>query len=107
MEQGVNMGLADALSRKDKVDTMDNNHIATMLPRDDVHLQHVQQLDLALAQKILQSSTTNPIITKALAAMHNDNIDPWLPRTTKEDWKFKDGKLYFKHHLYIPEEAWH
>ena len=39
--------------------------------------------------------------------MHNENIDPWLPQTTREDWNFEDGKLYFKHHLYIPEEAQH
>ena len=44
---------------------------------------------------------------KALMAMVGDNIDPWLPHTTKEDWEFEDSLLYFKHHLYIPEVAHH
>ena len=42
-----------------------------------------------------------------MEAMHNNNIDPWLPQTTKEDWKFENENLYFKHYLYIPEEAQH
>ena len=37
--------------------------------------------------------------------MHNENIDLWLPWTTKDDWQFEEGKLYFKHCLYIPEDA--
>ena len=44
---------------------------------------------------------------KALMAMVGDNIDPWLPHTTKEDWEFEDSLLDFKHHLYIPEVAHH
>ena len=86
---------------------MDDNHIVTMLPEDDVCHHHIQQLDLDLAQKISNSSMSDPIITKALAAMNNADIDPWLPWTTKEDWKFEDSKLYFKHPLYIPGEARH
>ena len=33
--------------------------------------------------------------------------EPWIPRTTKEDWKFVDNTLYFKHCLYVPESAHH
>ena len=33
--------------------------------------------------------------------------EPWIPRTTKEDWKFVDNTLYFKHRLYVPESAHH
>ena len=87
--------------------TLDDNYIVTMLPEDNVHQNHVWQLDLDLAQKISKSSVMDPIITKALAGMHNENINPWLPWTTKEGWKFEDGNLYFKHCLYIPEEVWH
>ena len=36
MEQGVNMGPANALPQKDKVNTTNNNNMVTMLPRDDV-----------------------------------------------------------------------
>ena len=63
---------------------MDDNHMVTMLPKDDVCQHHCKQLDLNLAQKISQSSSLDPIITKALVAMHDENIDPWLPQTTKE-----------------------
>ena len=74
--------------------------MVTMLPKDNMQLHHVQQLDLNLTQKISQSSSSDPIISKALVAIHDENIDPWSPQTTKEDWKFKEGKLYFKHCLY-------
>ena len=43
---------------------------------------------------------------KVLEAMNADSIDPWLPQTTKEDWRFENGYLYFKNHLHIPEDAW-
>ena len=65
--------------QKKDVNTMDDNHIVTMLPEDDVCHHHIQQLDLDLAQKISNSSMSDPIITKALAAMNNADIDPWLP----------------------------
>ena len=78
-----------------------------MLPDNDVYNYHIWQLDLDLAQKISNSSTSNPIIVKALVVMNNANINLWLSQTTKEDWRIEDSKLYFKHHLYIPEEAQH
>ena len=99
------MGPADALSRKDEVNTTDDNHMVTMLSENNVCHKHVRQLDLALMQKITKSSAIDPIVTKALAAMNDKNIDPWLPQTTKEDWKFENRHLYFKNQIYIPEEA--
>ena len=32
---------------------------------------------------------------------------PWLPHTSKKDWMFKHGSLYFKNWLYIPEDTRH
>ena len=39
--------------------------------------------------------------------MNDETGEPWIPRTTKVDWEFEDGALYFKHQLYIPELACH
>ena len=60
-----------------------------------------------LWDKTYQSSTDDPIITKALADMNKDRGELWILRTTKADWKFKKGALYFKGQLYIPEGACH
>ena len=49
----------------------------------------------------------DPIVTKALAAMSNETGEPWILRTTKANWEFKDSALYFKHQLYVPELACH
>ena len=46
----------------------------------------------------------DPIVTKALAAMNDENKAPWLPQTTKEDWKFDHGHLCFKNQMYILDE---
>ena len=76
VEQEVNMRLADALSWKNEVNTAEDNHMVTMLPKDDFQRQQIWQLDTDLTQKITQSSKTDPIVSKALDAMHDDNIDP-------------------------------
>lgn len=68
---------------------------------------YVQHLNLYLADKIKCSSTSDTIIVKALAAMNNKSSEPWLPCTSKDNWTFANGSLYFKHQLYIPEEAQH
>ena len=59
VEQGVNMSPADALSRKDEVDTVADNHVVTMLSKDDFQWHQIWQLDLDLAQKITSSSKTD------------------------------------------------
>ena len=66
VEWGVNMGLANALSQKDEVDTAEDNHMVTMLPKYDFQWHQIQQLDLDLTHKIASSSQTDPVMTKAL-----------------------------------------
>ena len=39
--------------------------------------------------------------------MTEQTEEPWIPQTTKDDWKFTDGALYFKNCLYIPDMAHH
>ena len=106
VEWGINMGLANALSRKDEVDTDDDNREITMLKGDNLY-HHICAIDSALAKKIAASSTLDPIVIKALVAMNEETGEPWIPWTTKTDWEFMDGMLYFKHQLYIPELACH
>ena len=66
VEWGVNMGLANALSQQDEVDTAEDNHMVTMLPKYDFQWHQIQQLDLDLTHKIASSSQTDPVMTKAL-----------------------------------------
>ena len=51
---------------------------------------------MALAQKITLSSTSDPVVVKALAAMNDEEGELWIPQTAKEDWTFDNGMLYFK-----------
>ena len=106
VERGINMGPADALSRKDEIETSDDNWEITLLGGKDQYF-HVCTIDAALAKKISSSSKEDPIVTKALAAMNNDSSKPWIPQTTAANWKFVDNSLYFKHCLYVPEPAHH
>ena len=106
VEQGINMGPTDALSRKDEIDTCDNNREITLLKGKDQYF-HICTIDAALTKKISSSSKGDPIVTKALATMNNNSGEPWIPRTMAADWKFIDNTLYFKHHLYVPEPAHH
>ena len=104
VEQGINMGPADALSWKDNIETSDDNWEITLLKSRDQYF-HIHAINAALAKKISSLSTEDPVITTALAAMNHDNSKPWIPRTATTDWKFIDNSLYFKHRLYVPEPA--
>ena len=72
------MGLGDTLSQKDKIDTSNDNREITLL-KGGVCYHHIQLLNTVLASKISSSSSTNPIITKALAAMNDTEGEPWIP----------------------------
>ena len=84
VEQGINMGLADTLSRKDEVETGDDNQEITLLSGKDQYF-HIKAIDAALAKKISSSTVQDPIVTKALAAMNHDGGEPWIPRTVAAD----------------------
>ena len=100
------MGPADALSQKDDIETGDDNWEITLLKGKDQYF-HIRTIDVALAKKISSSTTEDPIISKALAALYSDNKEPWIPHTTAANWKFINNSLYFKHRLYIPEPVRH
>ena len=101
VERGINMGPADALSRKDDIETSNDNREITLLKGKDQYF-HIRAIDVALEKKISSSTAADPIISKALAAMNSDTKEPWIPHTTAADWKFNNNSLYFKHRLYIP-----
>ena len=71
------MGPADALSWKDEIETSDDNREITLLKGRDQYF-HIRAIDVALAKKISSSTTQDPIVTKALAAMNNDGGKPWI-----------------------------
>ena len=100
------MGLTDTLSWKDEIETSNDNREITLLKGKDQYF-HIHAIDATLAKKISSSSTTDLIIPKALAAMNDAIGEPWIPQTAKEDWKFVDNALYFKHCLYVLEPAHH
>ena len=90
------MGPADTLSRKDEVDTDDDNQEITLIKGGDQYF-HIHTLDTALTDRITSSSASDPIVTKALTTMKDEKGEPWIPQTTKMDWEFIDRALYFKH----------
>ena len=97
------MGPTDALSRKDEIETCDDNREITLLKGKDQYF-HIHAIDATLIEKI-SSSNGDPIVMKALATMNNDSGEPWIPQTMAADWKFIDNTLYFKHRLNVPEPA--
>ena len=74
VEWEVNMGPANALSWKDEVDTTEDNHMVTMLPKNNVQTHYIWQLDLALVKKISKSSKTDLIITKVFSVWKSSPV---------------------------------
>lgn len=50
----------------------------------------------ALSNKIDFSSSSNPMVTKALTTMNNKTGESWLSQTNKEDWVFEHNPLLQK-----------
>ena len=90
------MAPADALSRRDHVDTTLDNQEASICPEPVV----IQALDLALAQKIQSSSESDPLVLRALESLKKGST--LFPRSSREDWHMTNGHLYFKGRMYIP-----
>ena len=100
------MGLTDTLSWKDEVDTDDDNREIILL-KGNSQYHHICAINAVLVEKITSSSSLDPVVIKALAAMNDETAEPWIPWTAKTNWEFTDGALYFKHWLYILEPACH
>ena len=96
---GSQMGPANTLSHKNKIDTNNNNQDIVLLPP----MLFIKAINVALANKIAHSSPSNLLVSAALHAL--DDGKSLLVRASKHDWHYNDGKLYFKNQLYIPETA--
>jgi len=95
------MGPADALLRRNEVDTSLDNTAVTMLPSVSDVL--IRALDVRLAKRIADFTATDPLVKDATDAMAKHSS--LFPRAARDDWTFLDGALYYKSHLYVPEPA--
>ena len=89
------MAPADALSRKDLINTADDNVDVTIVLDPVV----IQALDLSLVYHIQSSSSSDPLVLKVIQAVQDGS--PLFPRSALTDWTFKDGHLYFKGSMYV------
>ena len=87
---GSKMAPANALSQRDYIDTSEDNINAAICPEPVV----IGALDLSLAQHIQHSSSSNPLVLRAIENLHNST--PLFPRSSVNDWKYEDGHLYYK-----------
>ena len=98
------MAPADALSCWNDMDTTHGNMDIQLLPPNAFD-QQLQAIDVALVDKIKNSSACDLLILQAIHQMEKEL--PLFNRSKAEDWTFDNGWLYYKTHLYIPEPAHH
>ena len=89
----------DTLSRKDLIDTTDDNADVAIVPDPVV----IQALNLSLVCHIKSSSSSDPLVLKAIQAMQDGS--PLFPCSALTDWTFEDSRLYFKGWMYVPPAA--
>ena len=96
---GKDLAVPDALSRRSDhiLSDEDDNDKVTLLP-DNLF---VNVIDIALTDKLRQSSAADPIVEKALLAMESSAPPPM--KSALSDWKFEDGILTYKSRIYVPE----
>ena len=92
------MAPADTLSRRNHVDTTQDNQEASICPEPVI----IQALDLALAQKIQSSTKSDPLVLQALESLKVSS--PLFPHSSKDDWHMTNSHLYFKGRMYIPPQ---
>ena len=95
------MAPADALSRKDVVDTSLDNTEAAICPEPAI----IRALDLALAKHVQTSSSSDPLVLRAIKNLQANTL--LFPRSSIKDWTYEGGHLYYKSRLYIPPDAQH
>jgi len=98
---GSQMDPADALSRRDEVDTSLDNTTVTMLPSVSDVL--ICALDVCLADRIAKFTATDPLVKDATNAMAKHSS--LFPHVARDDWTFLNGALYYKSCLYVPQPA--
>ena len=115
---GTKMAPADALSRKDLMDTSTDNLDVSICPNPTIFSPKdaeplcecppladvlVQTLDLQIAERIKKSSSSDPLVLRALQNLEKG--DPLFPRSSLSDWTFTNNTLYYKGRMYVPPET--
>ena len=90
---GIHMAPTDALSHWGNVDTTQDNTDVHPLPFDAFD-QQIRAIDIALADKIKDSTSSNPLVLQAVHQMKKDLL--LFNRSRAKDWTFNDGWLYYK-----------
>ena len=96
---GTQMDPTDALSQKNKVDTSSNIK-QILLPDLQINL-----LDTSITNQIAKPTPLDQFIVDILNTLNVNTIS--LPWSSKGDWYFDQGTLYYKLCLYIPEPTHH
>jgi hypothetical protein len=96
---GTKMAPADALSRRDYVDTSLDNADTSIVPSPAI----INALNLSLVRHIQSSLASDPLVLQAIQNLSEET--PLFPRSALADWTFENGNLYYKHHLYVPPPA--
>ena len=87
---GLQMGPANTLSCKNKIDTSHNNQDVVLLPP----VLFIKAINVALIDKIAHSFPSNLLVSAVLHALDDGKL--LLARASKHNWHYDDGKLYFK-----------
>ena len=91
----------DALSHYNQVDTSLDNVDTAIIPLPAV----INILDLTLAHYIQSSSSTDPLVLRAIQNLSDDT--PLFPRSLLADWTVDNGHLYIKDKCtYVPPPTW-
>ena len=96
---GAKLAPADALSRYNQVDTSSDNADTTIVPEPAV----INALDLTLARHIQSSSSSDPLVLRAIQNLSDDT--PLFPHSSLANWTFDNGHLYYKGRMYVPPPA--
>jgi hypothetical protein len=96
---GTKMAPADALSRRDHVDTSLDNNNSSIVPSPAI----INALDLSLVRHIKSLSASDPLVLRAIQNLSEET--PLFPRSALVDWTFNNGNLYYKHCLYVPPSS--
>ena len=98
------MAPVDALSYRDNMDTIQDNTDIQLLPPNAFN-QQLWAINIALADKIKDSSSSDLLVLQAVHQMEKELL--LFNQSRAKDWTFDDRQLYYKTHLYIPEPACH
>ena len=93
------MGPTNALSCKNNIDILSNNHSSFIVPDSVI----INTLDLALSKSISASTPSDPLVIRVLSALQDSS--PLFSCSFLSDWTYDNRHLYFKGCMYVPPSA--